>query len=447
MFNQNQSLSMESWLGPNAKKQKPSVDSGSKPGMILNELNIDCLEEILSFLDLEDLLNVADTNRRLHRAAGFVFDQKYRKKQLYLSPFSLTTVENLTFDEEFICIVDIQYCLRFIRCFGPSISQVAIECTDDDEGCCTELFRYVNKYCANSLIELNVEGCDKSIFDRMHQPFEKIEEISFQNCALNQLKLNEYFPQVKRLSLNRSRINSQYIAVNLPHLEYFQYAGNIDNELPEHVTMENFEQFIRLNPQLESITIDGFWYVERLRYMSEHLHRLEELRVTMFNRSTDVSDTKEIRFKSVKKFELLWCSFDLFPGIALSFDQLEVFRTVGIPYNYLLDFVQKNQTISTLKILSGRHNGSLNIENIIEIAKALPSLTNLDVSSANENGISIDKAYRLTIELKQLQKLSFLARNEPDAVNSHTKLGSEWHFEYMNDGFIIVNFKRSTTQL
>lgn len=48
--------------------------------MRLTDLNIDCLETILEHLKLGDLLNVADANKRLHRAACSTFVEKYHEE-------------------------------------------------------------------------------------------------------------------------------------------------------------------------------------------------------------------------------------------------------------------------------------------------------------------------------------------------------------------------------
>lgn len=45
--------------------------------MKLTNLNIDCLECILGYLGLADLLNAADSNKRLCHASKFVYIRKY----------------------------------------------------------------------------------------------------------------------------------------------------------------------------------------------------------------------------------------------------------------------------------------------------------------------------------------------------------------------------------
>lgn len=46
----------------------------------INDVNIDCLEEIFKYLKLKDLLNIADSSKRLRRAASFIFSSTYQPK-------------------------------------------------------------------------------------------------------------------------------------------------------------------------------------------------------------------------------------------------------------------------------------------------------------------------------------------------------------------------------
>lgn len=436
-----------------------------KPKMKITDLTIDCLEEILKFLDLEnDLLNVAESNKRLNRAASLVFLQNNGKKSVVINP--------LTFDKQriklrngwyHIYITDLRTGLKCVRCFGHVISELKIvskihyyDSNMSREGF-IELVRYVNKYCAKSLVKLNVEGCCSLIFDRMHQSFEKVEEISVRNCLLDETKMNELFPQVQRLNLIGNRINLQCIAVNFPHLEHFEYLENIDNALPKNLANANFEEFIRINPQLKTFQLSINFHephiVSILSHVGEYLNRLEELDVSKVDYIFE-HDVPVIHYERGKKLEIHWNSDELFPSTAFSFDQIKDFIAEGISYNDLMHFVKKNPTITHLKI----KRLYLSEENIIEIAKALPSLTSLDISdmldimkysvhSAGRNGFSVDKAIYLTAEFKQLKNFRFIANADYDVATLRTKLGgnsTEWDIGDLYYSGIVVTFDRST---
>lgn len=53
--------------------------------MKITDLNFDCLETILEYLHFIDLMNVADSTKRLNEAAVLVFARKYGKKIVGIS--------------------------------------------------------------------------------------------------------------------------------------------------------------------------------------------------------------------------------------------------------------------------------------------------------------------------------------------------------------------------
>lgn len=151
------------------------------PGLRITDLMIDCLKEVFEYLGLCDLLNVADSNKRLQQAAGFVYDRKYGKKRIFISPNLRCTSQNqnLTVFDHIIRVRSrsVYTSLRFVRCFGHSITHISNNCLEKR---CFSLICYLNKYCDQSLIELCVRRYSdiESIFDGIQKPFEKVEKIT-----------------------------------------------------------------------------------------------------------------------------------------------------------------------------------------------------------------------------------------------------------------------------
>lgn len=48
--------------------------------MKLTDMNLDCIESCLEHLKFNDLLQVAASNKRLNRAANFIYNRKYGSK-------------------------------------------------------------------------------------------------------------------------------------------------------------------------------------------------------------------------------------------------------------------------------------------------------------------------------------------------------------------------------
>lgn len=87
-----------------------------EPAAITN-IYYDCLERIFDFLDLESLLNVAKTCKRLQIAAAANFDDRFGKKIV-----ELYDVE----ESDEIKVDDWVMILPFLRCFGSKIFNLKV---------------------------------------------------------------------------------------------------------------------------------------------------------------------------------------------------------------------------------------------------------------------------------------------------------------------------------
>lgn len=415
--------------------------------MKITELNIDCMEEILQFLNLKDLLNVADSNKRLNRAACLVYAQKYGTLSHVMESFRTRGMRIFLEIAGTLTINGLYTSLRFVRCFGSVISRMKMNATEYCHD--TKLIRYVNEFCAKSLIELELTGwmsqpIGSIVLAEIHKPFEKIEQISIKCCLLDDdlMMINKWFPQLKHLYLKSNVIvDSRFIAAHFPYLENFQYYKN--DYLLHNLELNQIEDFIHLNPQLKALELDEVLDIKLLRYIGESLNRLENLKIgysfytdpTIFK---DFSDIAMIRFKSVKKLSIS------VPGIMeempFSFDQLEDFTTFELISDILLDFLKKHPSITKLTF----NNSDLSEEDISQAIKVLPSLSNLDVATL----FSANEVIPYMIQLKQFKKLkkfTFEIEDKHQVNYLQTKLDQEWSTGNSNESRgIRVTLIRST---
>lgn len=78
----------------------------------------DCLERIFDFLDLENLLNVARTCKRLQIAAAAKFSDVYGKKRNFIKVYRYFLNEGINFlNPNLIEVNGLESCLPFLRCF------------------------------------------------------------------------------------------------------------------------------------------------------------------------------------------------------------------------------------------------------------------------------------------------------------------------------------------
>ena len=143
-----------------------SVD-GSAKKMKITDLTIDCLEEILEYLNLANLLNVANSNKRLNRAACFVFRRKHGERKValvshetYTGPIAIKSGE--------VWVGRLIDHFRVLRCFGCVTSHLKINLNYSigTEKHFNRICSYTNEYCAESLIKLNIYKGD-SVFEHI----------------------------------------------------------------------------------------------------------------------------------------------------------------------------------------------------------------------------------------------------------------------------------------
>lgn len=126
--------------------------------MKFTDLNLDCLEIVLEYLNLIDLLNVADTNKRLNKAAELVFVRekiKHGSKYVTFGNTKILRDRSFKITREEIYIDDLKTSLQLLRCVGRVVSKIKFnklrgmsrnQCEID-----CQVATYINKYCTEHL--------------------------------------------------------------------------------------------------------------------------------------------------------------------------------------------------------------------------------------------------------------------------------------------------------
>lgn len=92
--------------------------------MKLTDINIDCLEKILEYLEFGDLLSAASSNKRLNKAAHYILIRKKWHKSVLLISIRISRKRLIKFKYHWIEINDLKTSLQYIRCFGHLIYEV-----------------------------------------------------------------------------------------------------------------------------------------------------------------------------------------------------------------------------------------------------------------------------------------------------------------------------------
>lgn len=170
--------------------------------MELNNLNDDCLMEIIENLNLVDLINISKTNKRFNELARSIFCCKYSRHRIEVNGLCISAWQNGT---------KITNCLHhtiepdfqaFFYYFGGAITNLSIRF--DDVLTPKLIERNFLNGCDN-IIELNLCGIIKTGFNVNCKKFMKVKKLTIESCCLfsNEFKaLLKWFPAVIDLEIN-----------------------------------------------------------------------------------------------------------------------------------------------------------------------------------------------------------------------------------------------------
>lgn len=148
------------------KKKRSKLSMKTK----ITDVNSDCLEKIFEYLDIDDLLHVADSNKWLQISAGSVFCHKFGQQKVQLT--DIYPKYGAVFQRDGTIVVGgLKTCLQLLRCFGEFVKNLDISFVDSTKKHHFLMDQYINEFCADSLIELRVYGRLTSLMKDVKKPF------------------------------------------------------------------------------------------------------------------------------------------------------------------------------------------------------------------------------------------------------------------------------------
>lgn len=211
-----------------------------------------CLEPILTHLGFRDLLNIATTSKLMQNTAQTVFKKKFAGKMVLIEP-SILRYTRIIETQSQINIEDMSTALKFLRCFGETISKLGtLYRHHEDTRARAHFERYLYQYCTQNLREFEIH---LFLYPRdmvLSQPLYNIEKLTFMLCTFGR-----HMPDIVRRFPNLRELKFEYtyfadicdhISLNLPKLESFT-AYRIENH------KEFVKKIILDNPQLKRLKL------------------------------------------------------------------------------------------------------------------------------------------------------------------------------------------------
>lgn len=169
--------------------------------MKLTGLSIDCLENILEYLDFGDLLNAATSNKRLNQAADFIFDRNHNEEVTYSHGFCLIWIHFRWIILVFL--ISNRFYSIFVV-FGHVISSITITTSIGPLKCLPRCYQYImdyiNDYCSDTLTVITIRKQHFQYWNVLQKPFTKVEFIHLDECHVNDRHiLNILLPKMLKL--------------------------------------------------------------------------------------------------------------------------------------------------------------------------------------------------------------------------------------------------------
>lgn len=265
-------------MGSN-NEQLESPSEPAKSTTKINDLNDDCLAKIFMYLDLQNLFNVSIANEWLRPAAGVVYKRKFGAKKIefdgidgeiprkahsktrcnahYNRARKLAIVKENR--DKIEIVYNLKMCLQYLRCFGSSITNLTINYAESRSKRYDYLHHYINKYCAENLIEISFHHKSNISIVNFVKPFVNVISVNVKCSDLEEQlpTFVEWFPNLHRLELIDVRLNNfRSNAPIFPHLKHLNikitrhFFKAITNLLRSNVQLQTFEinrQSLRLS--------------------------------------------------------------------------------------------------------------------------------------------------------------------------------------------------------
>ncbi|XP_031623173.1 uncharacterized protein LOC116340690 [Contarinia nasturtii] len=388
-------------LVPESLFEEPP-DEGSSSN-ILAALNDDCLSAVFQHLELMDLTSAAQVCVHFQKLAQETFKIKFKILQLELKSKSISKITMKREEVEMI-----------LRNFSPVIQSLKVDSInfniDDDSSFFmlpinSPYLRLISKYGLTQLRELelsNFKVKENPESEELRPLFSQLEKLHLHNCKFDE-SMRESFSACKKLKTFHfvgCEISSGiFIEQNFPKLEEARFINC------SGLYESNLRNFMKLNPTLIKFSVTLNYHYSGLKDMDiiqliyETLPHLTELEIDLRHYGCDLN-RNIIYFGQMSALTVLKLGCGAEPVAKL----LECLASNKAPIEHLNlrsadindEIIAQVAKMKQIKILDLVNiYGELCDEHLIEIAKGLPQLEQLDLR--DDKLFKYGNSYKVTI--------------------------------------------------
>lgn len=403
--------------------EKEPIDDQETQPLKLDDLNIDCLGRIFMFLELNDLLNIADSNKYLKQTADVVFVSKYGRKNLSLHCICIPYKPR-----DWILVKELKSCLQLLRCFGKSISKLLL-CSDSHNSTYVRLFKhivgYCEEYCAEFLTDITIVNGEK-VMKLFQKPFPNVTAVRIDRTTLEKKLLNELFPKMESLSFTNTRgfKVSDHVVDHFPCLKHLRMSAGPHWE--PHVI-----PILQLNKQLRSLELNTSYKFleEALEVVSNQLHQLESLDVVLENVSYNYVEyiVKEFHLNILKNLTIrvnkTFGSVREFHMFCEKLEELAIF-TIYLSPSEIPEFLCRYKSIKKLTLYIAEQDEC--IVSALEQSKWLEPMASLEEINLRGWCLTVEPIIAMTTKLKGIKRFVLDMATISEYNELSTRLSDKW---------------------
>lgn len=400
-------------------------------------LNDDCLREVFSYLEIDELCAAADTCQRFREIAQEIFQKK---------PEFTSTLNNNYFPIR-------RNLPRIIRIFGEWISSITMW---SNYHCNLATFIHLAKNCGPQLKSLTFQWVymDRDTYDVLQPVFYHLETLRLVDCETRPsilAYLPDWSPNLRTLKIIKSNLPDQ--THRIEH-SLHQKFPKLQNAVLTYIDIEDIKQFLLRNPQLTSLTCDKVHEsifpilarrvpnIEHLDFLqASHdpepyimycLNRLGSLQSCSFRRknSRNAPEFGPSNCRTLKKLKLEYFDF-LDIGTKLTrltnLSELHLDGNFNLAITHIMNVLSACIRLNTLT-LHYNQGVDLSVDELIDILRRGTALKRFDYAFTQpiENPKIIDgNSYMRMIDI---------LRARPDATLTQITLGTcSWSCAYVNN--------------
>lgn len=353
-----------------------------------------------------------------------LYKWKYASRPILISgPLSMEERSAVHELETHISIKNYDLVKRTLQVFGNHIKTLVINYKQIDLNHRKEMHRFIDRHCADTLTAMTLMRMDENVLKNFRNPLKMVENVTIDgelksksNSMLHlssilgykKLKLNEIYPGLRRLTLNRMNVPDVSIFdVEFPQLKHVKITllpAPYNNPFINYFykTKPAMIKLFEKNPQIQTLILQNCNSLDYLRIVSS-LPKIRLLQVTFLPLEEEYVGSK-IRFLNVKKI-----GFNVKDNIDLSeiviFDKVNEFALVCGDKNECKGFPIKG---NFNKLYSVRY--SFSKEEFLELGKKAPNLK--DVFIASDEDINGFHVLNFIQGNRKLDKLRITSQNE-----------------------------------